>query len=182
MNKFLSLALAAALCAPAFAQQSGMINQNAPTVSQTVSAGGAKIQLDYTSIAWGRGDAFNKAMDKADGADARKSINELAKKKPIGTFSTNVDVMVGTLKVPAGEYKVGFTINESCEWEINFMGKETLTMKLPLKDNKDMQHKRLLCSLFAGDEKGAGVYIAFGEKVCSLSITPGGGGGDGKKG
>ena len=181
MNRFLSLALAAALCAPAFAQQSGMINQGAPTVSQTVTAGGAKFQFDYTSIAWGRGDAFNKAMDKADGADARKAINELAKKKPIGSFSTSVDVMVGTLKVPAGEYKVGFTINESCEWEINFMGKETLTMTLPLKDNKEMPQKRLLCCLYAGEEKGAGVYIAFGEKYCMLSIAPGGGG-DGKKG
>jgi hypothetical protein len=158
-----------------------MINQNAPTVSQTVMAGGAKIQLDYTSIAWGRGEAFNSAMDKTDGADARKAITELAKKKPIGTFSSSVDVTIGTLKVPAGEYKVGFTINDKCEWQINFMGKETLTMTLPLMDNKEMPHKRFLCSLFAGDDKGAGVYIAFGEKWCILNITPGGGG-DGKKG
>jgi hypothetical protein len=177
MNKLLSLALAAALCAPAFAQVSGMINQGAPTMSQTLTAGGAKIQLDYTSIAWGRGEMFTKAMDKADGADARKGINELSKKKPIGSFSTSVDVTIGTLKIPAGEYKIGFTITENLDWEINFMGKETLTMKLPLMDNKEMPHKRLLCSLFAGDDKGAGVYIAFGEKWCILNVAPGGGGG-----
>src|SRR5215510_14212768 len=58
MKLLLSLCAAAALCAPASAQQSGMINRNAPTITQTVTAGAAKISLNYTSIAWGRGEAF----------------------------------------------------------------------------------------------------------------------------
>ena len=159
-----------------------MINRNAPTVSQTVTAGDAKITLDYTSIAFGQGQAFNAAMDKANGAEARQNINELAKKKPIGTFTTNVAVEIGTLKLPAGEYKLGFTINDACEWQINFTGKETMTMKLPLMDMKDMQHKRLLCSLYAGDDSGAGIYVAFGNKAGMLTVKPGGGGGEKKAG
>ena len=176
MNKFLSLSLAAALCAPAFAQLQGMANNGAPTVKQTVTNGDAKFTLDYTSITWAQGQTMTRLMDKEKGVRARQQINQGAKDNPLGSFSTSVDVTIGTLKVPAGEYKVGFTINDNLEWEINFMGKTTLTMKLPLMDqkDKDMQHKRLLCSLFAGEDKGAGVYIAFGDKWCILNIAPGG--------
>jgi hypothetical protein len=181
MNKFLSLALAAALCAPAFAQKMGMANNDAQTIKQTLMAGEAKISLDYTSITWASGQTMTMLMDKEKGAKARQRINATAKEAPLGSFSTSVDVMIGSLKVPAGEYKLGFTITENLEWEINFMGKETLTLKLDLQDNKAMPHKRLLCSLFAGDDSStAGVYVAFGEKWCILNIAPAKG--DGKKG
>ena len=33
-------------------------------------------------------------------------------------------------------------------------------------------HKRLLMSLYAGDDNGAGVYVAFGTKVAMLSFAP----------
>jgi hypothetical protein len=175
MKLLLTMCAAAALCTPAFAQKSGMINRNAPTISQTVTAGNAKISLNYTSLAWGQGKAFDEAMDKAGGADARKNINDLAKKQPIGDLSTSVDLTCGDLRIPAGDYKVAFTINDNAEWQINFIGKETLTMKLPLMDNKEMPHKRLLMCLYAGDSDGAGVYVAFGTKFAILSLAPAGG-------
>lgn len=172
MKLFLSLATAALLCAPTFAQKMGSINGNAPSLTQAIEAGGAKMSLNYTSIAWGQGKTFEMAMDKEKGARARTRINATAKESPLGTFSSSVDVMCGDLKLAAGEYKIAFTINEECQWEINFMGKETMTMKLPLMDNKDMAHKRLLMSLYAGDDAGAGVYVAFGTKVAMLSFAP----------
>ena len=173
MKLFVTLAAAALVCAPAFAQKSGMINRNAPTISQTVTAGGAKISLNYTSLAWGQGKMFDEAMDKANGAEARKGINDLAKKQPIGDLSTSVDLVCGDLRIPAGDYKVAFTITDNVEWQINFIGKETLTMKLPLMDNKEMPHKRLLMCLYAGDTDGAGVYVACGTKFAILSLAPG---------
>jgi len=187
MNKFLSLVLAASICAPVFAQKMGMSNNDAPMVKQTIEAGGAKMSLNYTSITWASGKTMEAAMDKDKGAAARKRINATAKDEPLATFSTSVDVQIGTLKLAAGDYKVGFTINDNLEWEINFTGKDTQTLKLPLMANKEMTHKRLLCSLFAGDDHGAGVYVAFGDKNCVLNITPAGKGepagkGDAKKG
>lgn len=171
MNKFLSLALAAALCAPAFAQKMGMSNNNAPTVKQSITAGDAKVSLDYTAITWASGKTMSMVMDKDKGAKARERVNATAKEQPLGSFATSVDVMVGTTKLAAGEYKVGFTINENLEWEINFMGKETVTVKLPLADTKD-EHKRLVCSLVVADDAGMGVYIGFGMKSGMLPIAP----------
>ena len=170
--KLLLTLCAAALCAPAFAQKSGSINRNAPAITQTVTAGEAKISLNYTSIAWGQGKTFEQAMDKANGGDARQMINTNAKKSPLAELSTTVELMCDKLRIPAGDYKVAFTINDNAEWEINFMGKETLTMKLPLLDNKEMPHKRLLMCLYAGDQDGAGVYVAFGTKVAMLTLAP----------
>ena len=37
-------------------------------------------------------------------------------------------------------------------------------MKLP--------SKRLMMCLYAGDSEGAGVYVAFGEKMCMLDFKP----------
>jgi hypothetical protein len=177
MHKFLVVSLAAALCAPAFAQKSGSINRNAPTISQTVAMGDAKISLNYTALAYGMGQAFEAAMDKANGAQAREGINTSAKKTPLGDFSTSIALKCGDLNIPAGDYKVSFTINDKAEWHINFTGAQTLTMKLPLMDNKEMPHKRLLMCLYAGDDAGAGAYIAFGNKFAILAFEPGAAGG-----
>jgi len=172
MKHSLPLVLGLLMAVPAVAQRSGSINRKFPTVSQTVTNGDSKITLDYNSIALGEGRTFNAAMDKAAGADARKMINDSAKQNPAGKFTTSVDLVCGDLKIPAGEYTLFFTINDNAEWTINFGGKDTLSMKMTMMDNKDMTHKRLLCSLYAGDEAGAGCYVAFGNKNCILSFKP----------
>lgn len=173
MKKFLTFALAAALCTPVFAQKTGSSNSNAPTLEQTVTAGGAKMTLNYTSITWASGDTMTKAMDKENGAGTRDYINGQATKKPLAMFSTTVAVTCGDLKLEAGDYKVYYTISEACEWQINFAGKDqkVATMKLPLMDN-GQPSKRLMMCLYAGDSEGAGVYIAFGEKMCLLDFKP----------
>ena len=172
MKKFLTFALAAALCTPVFAQKTGSSNSNAPTVEQTISAGGAKMTLNYTSITWASGKTLETAMDKENGAGTRDYINGQATKKPLASFSTTVAVTCGDLKLEAGDYKVYYTISEACEWQINFaMGDKVMTMKLPLMDNKEAS-KRLMMCLYAGDSEGAGVYVAFGEKMCMLDFKP----------
>lgn len=175
MKSFLTLALAASICVPAFAQVSGRANQNPPMVNQTVEFAGAKISLNYTSLDWVRGSFWDAAMRKDDkGAQFRQQLATLAKSKPIGTLTTNVDLTCGSLNLTAGEYKVSFTCSEELAWEINFTkGDEVQKMKLDLMDSTGHESKRLLMCLYAGDKAGAGVYVAFGSKSTMLTLTPG---------
>lgn len=172
MKKILAVCLAAALCAPAFAQKMGSSNTNAPTIKQSIVAGDAKMSLDYTSITWASGQTMARLMDKEGGARARTRTNENASKAPLGAFTTSVAVMVGDLHLPAGEYKVFFTITEDLAWQINFQsGDKTHTTKLPVQESEH-ESKRLLLCLYAGDEEGAGVYVAFGKHGGMLNIKP----------
>ena len=172
MTKILSFALAAALCAPAFAQKTGMTNNDAPTVKQTVMAGDAKISLDYTSITWAAGQFMTRLTDKENGAKARARTNEMAPKAPLGSLTSSVDLMCGDLLIPTGEYKVYFTIGDDLAWSINFMGKDkTYTKKLELMDSEH-ESKRLLLCLYAGEEEGAGVYVSFGKQSGMLDLKP----------
>ena len=169
--KLLTFVLAAALCTPVLAQKSGSANRGAPTIKQSITTGGATISLDYTSIVWGQTPA--NAMDKDKGADTRKMINDLATKTPLGVFTSSVDCSCGDVKLAAGEYKVYFTINDSCEWQINFQGKDdkVASSKLELSDSPEESKQLLLC-LFAGDNKTAGVYVSFGKKMGFLNFAP----------
>lgn len=177
MKKLLSIVLATALCTPAFAQKMGMSNNDAPTVKQTVMAGEAKISLDYTSITWASGQTMGRLMDKEKGGSARKRVNESAGQAPLGTLNTSVDIKCGDLTLAAGEYQVFFTITDDLAWQINFQGKDkTHTMKLALSDSGH-ESKRLMLCLYAGDDAGAGVYVAFGKQAGMLSMAPAGKGG-----
>ena len=172
MKKLLTLALATALCAPAIAQKFGSTNEGAPTIKQSIEMGGKKMSLNYTAITWADGKTMSRAMDKANGKGFREFINGSAPKSPLATFESSVDCKCGDLMLPAGEYKVFYTITEDCDWQINFQKGDAKpqTMKLALTDNP-MEHKRLVMSLHAGD-KGAGSYIGFGKKSCMLEFAP----------
>jgi hypothetical protein len=159
------------LMAPAVAQRDGSINANAPFLRQMFTSGTTRIALAYTSLAWGQGAIVAKATDKG-GYDTRRTINDLAKTRPAGTFATSVDLTCGDLKIPAGEYALAFTINDNCEWQISLTDKVTLTMKLPLHDNKERPSPMLVCSLYAGEQGSACCYVAFGDKACVLTFKP----------
>src|SRR5262245_3785830 len=175
MKNLLSIVLVTALCAPAFAQKSGMSNQNAPTIKQTIMAGNNKISLDYTSITWADGKTMAAVLDKANGADARKSLNTRAPKSPLASFSSSTDVTLGDLQIPAGDYQVFFTITEELAWQINFQGKDkTLTTNLNVSNEGEHESKRLLLCLHAVDEN-AGVYVAFGKQSGMLTFKMGAG-------
>ncbi len=172
MTKILSFVLAAALCAPAFAQKMGSTNSDAPTVKQTVMAGDAKISLDYTSITWASGKTMARIMDKEKGAGVRERVNGSAGDSPLGSLTTSVDLKCGDLLLPAGEYQIYFTIGDDLAWSINFKsGDKTHTMKLALSDSEH-ESKRLMLCLYAGEEEGAGVYVAFGKHSGMLDLKP----------
>ena len=174
MKNLISIVLATALCAPAFAQKTGMSNQDAPTIKQTIMAGANKISLDYTAITWASGKTMSDILDKANGANARKGLNNRGPKSPLATFSTSIDVMCGDLQIPAGEYQVFFTITEELVWQINFQGKDkTLTTKLEVANDEKHESKRLLLCLYAGEESGAGVYVAFGKQSGMINFKTG---------
>jgi hypothetical protein len=172
MKKLLSLVLAAAICAPVFAQKMGSLNANAPTIKQSITIGETKMSLDYTSLAYGEGKTVGAVLDKAN-ANARKRINETAPKSAIGKFSTSVDAKVGDATLAAGEYDVYFTVNDDASVNINFrMGDKVTTSKLALMPEAGHEHKMLVMSLYAGDNGGAGVYLGFGKMSGMLNIVP----------
>ncbi|MCU0863602.1 MAG: hypothetical protein MUC36_07430 [Planctomycetes bacterium] len=171
MKKFLSFVLAAALCAPAFAQKMGGTNSDAPTISQTIEAGAGKMSLNYTAVTWAEGKTMARIMDKEKGAGMRKRISENAASAPLGSMTSSVDVKCGDLHLPAGTYEVFFTIDEDLNWSINFKsGEKVHTHKLALADSGH-ESKRLMLCLYAA-EKGAGVYVAFGNKSGDLQLSP----------
>ena len=171
MKKILSLVLAAALCAPAFAQKQGMSNNDAPTLKQSIVAGDVKMSLDYTSITWATGSTMTMLADKEKGAKARQRVNGGAAGAPLASFSTSIDVSCGDVTLAAGEYQVYFTIGDDLAWSLNFKsGEKVLTTKLKL-ENSDHESKRLLMCLYA-EEKGAGVYLSFGKMSGMLAFAP----------
>lgn len=167
MKKFLSLVLIAAMCAPAIAQKRGGMNRNAPAIKQSLTAGEATMSLDYTAITFASG-GWMKELETPEG---REGHNKQAAEKPLAMFKTSVDVTCGELQLVAGEYKVFFTLDEKNAWVINFqLGDKVQSMKLKLEDSGH-ESKRLLLCLYA-EEKGAGVYVAFGKQTGMLSFAP----------
>lgn len=178
MKKFLSIVLATTLLTPAFAQKMGMSNSDAPTIKQSIMAGEAKISLDYTAITWASGKTMSALADKDKGAGMRKRVNDSGPDSPLATLTTSVDLKVGDLMLAAGEYAVFFTIGDDMAWSINFKNKDkVLTMKLPAQDAAGHEHKRLVLSLYAGDDTGAGLYFGFGTKAGMCNLMPAGKGG-----
>lgn len=172
MKALLSLTLLAALCVPAVAQRQGSSNSNAPEIKQSIAAGEAKISLNYTSITWASGRTMTALMDKEKGGRTRERVNGNAAGNPLAAFTTSVPLQCGDLHLPAGDYKVFFTIGDDLAWSINFMmGDKTMTMKLNLMDS-GMESKRLLLCLYAGDDDGAGVYVSFGKQMTMLAFKP----------
>lgn len=170
MKKLLSIVLAAALCAPAFAQKMGSTNTNAPALKQSITAGDAKMSLDYTSIVWAEGKMMARLGDKENGAKARERFNAAGPNAPLGQFTSSVDVKCGDLALPAGEYAVYFTIADDLSWSINFKaGDKVHSQKLKL-DNSEHESKNLMMCLYA-EEGGAGAYLAFGKLSGMLSFS-----------
>lgn len=171
MKSFLSFALAAALCAPAFAQKMGSTNSNAPALSQSITIGEAKMSLDYTSITWADGKTMTAIADKEKGARARTRVNNSAASAPLGKFTTSIDCKCGDATLAAGAYDVYFTIGDDLAWSLNFKaGDKVTTTKLDLKSGEH-ESKRLQMLLHATDN-GAGAWLSFGKMSGMLAFAP----------
>jgi hypothetical protein len=175
MRTFLPLALGLMLAAPVAAQRMGSSNANAPTSSTTLEfADGTRVSCEYTAITWAKGTTMNAAADKDRGERTRTRINNTAKEAPLGEFTSSIALTVGDKTIPAGEYKLYFTITDKLGWQINFAGeKTTVTIDLPLQD-MPVEQKRLLLGLYAGEGDGCGLYVAFGKQSCDLKLARGG--------
>jgi len=171
MKSFLSLALAAALCAPAFAQKTGSTPSNAPALSQSITIGDAKMSLDYTSITWADGKTMTAIADKDKGARARTRVNNSAANAPLGKFTSSIDCTCGDATLAAGTYDVFFTIGDDLAWSLNFKsGDKVTTTKLELKTGEH-ESKRLQMLLHATDN-GAGAWLSFGKMSGMLAFAP----------
>jgi len=171
MKQLLSFALAAALCAPAFAQKMGSTNVNAPKLTQSITIGDAKMSLDYTSITWADGKMMTAVADKEKGGKARERVNHTAANAPLGKFATSIDCKCGDVTLPAGTYDVFFTIGEDLAWSLNFKaGDKVMTTKLELKSGEH-ESKRLQMLLHATDD-GAGAWLSFGKMSGMLAFAP----------
>ncbi|MBL8751921.1 MAG: hypothetical protein JNK15_01365 [Planctomycetes bacterium] len=175
MKKLLTLALTLALSFPVFAQRG-------PKLEQTITNGDVKMSLNYTSISYGEGKTVAALLSK-DGAEMRSMMNERAGNRPPATFTTSVDVKVNDVTLPAGEHKVYFTIGDDLAVNMNFKsGDKVQTVKLDLKTEEGHESKQLLMCLYAGDNGGAGAYLAFGKMSGMVNFVPAGKGEPAKTG
>jgi len=175
MNRFVILAAAAALLAPsALGQKQGATNNNAPEIEQAIDLGSTgRVELTYTGITWAGGRWAKSLEDESRRDRLRARINGGAKSAPLGYFSTGNDVTVGGVRVNEGDYKLGFTLDDDFKWQITLFGTDA-EIDIPLalmKVGEEEESKRLICTLYAGDEDfTGGIYIAFGDQMGSLDI------------
>ncbi len=177
MKLITSALLAAALVAPAVAQQMGSTNRNAPTVEQKVSyPNGLAVTLNYTSITWAAGNWAKVLEDQSRRDAARKRYNDSAENSPLGTFATKTDITVGGQSVAAGEYKLMFKLDDQFAWTIVLKSdSSTITVPLQLMDGggEGQEHQRLVLALYASGTKAAGIYLGFGNKMGMIDISAG---------
>jgi hypothetical protein len=163
MKKLLSFALALALCAPAFAQRG-------PKLEQSVTAGEAKMSLNYTSLSYGEGKTMGTLLDKEGGKDMRAMMNERSANMQLAKFTTTVACTCGDAQLAAGEYQVYFTIGDDLGFTMHFkQGDKVTSTKIKL-ENGQHESKRLMMCLYA-EENGAGVYLAFGKLSGMVSFA-----------
>lgn len=173
MKRFATLALTVSLfAADASAQKMGATNTNAPEIEQAIDLGQTgRVELSYTAITWAAG-RWAKTLENEDRRDGmRKRINGEAKNSPLGYFSAGSDIMLGDVRVAEGDYKLGFTLDDDFKWRMTlFSGDDEIHVPLGLTESP-MESKRLIVSLYAGDEDfTGGIYVAFGKESGDVSI------------
>ncbi|MFH1573307.1 MAG: hypothetical protein ABIG68_04950 [Acidobacteriota bacterium] len=167
----------AALCllaTTATAQRMGSINRNVPTIEQKIDLGPTgTIKLSYSGISWGSG-SWAKSLGNEERQSAmRDRINQSADQNPLGSFECSKDVKIGDVMVPAGSYKLAFKLDEEFAWQLVLaQGEQSIPVPLSLMETEE-QSKRLVLSLYAGDEDfTGGLYLAFGEHFGMMTIAP----------
>ena len=161
MKSLIALSCAALMTCGLQAQISGSINRGAAKVTNTIEMGDNKLEVSYTAIRFGEG-RWQKMKDNKDGYER---FNKFAEGKPIGNVKTTTDLSAAGRKIPAGSYKMFFTLHEQAGWLLNLKPAEgeTIRWAMHLTDTKTST-KCLKVSLEPSDKNG----------TCSISITFGG--------
>lgn len=165
-------AMLGALAAPAIAQVSGSINRNVPTLSQGFHINNDaedKIELTYKAIAFGEGQ-WQKLKDNKD---MHERFNAGAERRPIGTVSSTMACKVAGKEVPAGEYKMFFTLHEQAGWILNVKNDDNHVMWRMAMTETDHNHTRLHISLTPGESANeCHMMIAFGNQMVKVPVGP----------
>ena len=164
---FLSTAVSVLLLSTATAQIRGSINTTAPKVTSSISfASGGSVELEYTSINWGKGDwAKNYTTEQ---------INSAAERRPIGALNiTGTAVKLGGKDLAPGKYKLMFNKSGRKDWALVVFdpanAAKRVTWQLPLKKVKALS-QRMRIDLQAGDgDDGLQCHIAFGKMACTVT-------------
>lgn len=170
MMKFvLSLACAATLSVGLQAQISGSINRGAPKITNAIEMGDNKLKLQYTSIRFGDG-AWQGIKDNAD---RHERFNEFAAKRPIGMVETSCDLETAGKTVPAGKYKMYFTVHEQAGWILNLKPEEgePVRWRMVMTD-APKKSKCLKMSLEpSAKDDACSLAIVFGDKQVVVPVT-----------
>ena len=168
MKTLLTIVSTALLVAALPAQISGSINRNAAKVDTSIAMGDAKLALSYTALRFGRGD-WQKILENTE---AHEGFNKLAENKPVGMVKTSVAVTAAGKEIPAGEYKMFFTVHAQAGWILNLKAGdgEPIRWRLMLKDGDEQ--KCLKIALEPSDQNGTcGLTIAFGKQSITVPVS-----------
>ena len=161
------------LAVPAMAQKMGMINRNAPTIEQKMDLGKTgTISLKYTGISWGAGAWAEALQDEEKRDQARARINKTADSSPLGSLVCSKDMVIGDVAVAAGSYDFAFKLDDDFAWQVALKKDgDTTSIPLSLMETEEAS-KRLVLSLYAGDEDfTGGLNVAFGTDFGMLTIA-----------
>lgn len=169
IKNILAIACSTLLASGLVAQVRGGINRSAPKVTNAIEMGGKKLHIEYTSIRFGDGE-WQKIQEQKD---AYEGFNKFAENKPIGKVVTTTDVMVAGKKVPAGSYKMYFTLHEQAGWILNVKPEngDPIRWRMVLSETKDAA-KCLKISLEPTSKDGACTLgITFGSMQVTVPVT-----------
>ena len=173
LKKIVAVAvLVACTGTPALAQRMGSANRNAPQITQSITLGGAKLDLNYTSITWASGQWASQLANDATKAGFRDNLNAAAAKSPLGSLTASAALTIGGQKVEAGTYKLAFTLDDKFQWQITLTSDAgSVVIPLPLKAVEE-DSTRLVTSLRAGEKDfTADIVVAFGKNRCVLPVA-----------
>ena len=169
MKPFLTfVCLSFFLCTGLQAQISGSINRGAPTVANVISMGDHKMELSYTAIRFGEGQ-WQQILEN-EGMHER--FNQLAERRPIGSVKTTCNVVTAGKAVPAGSYKMFFTVHPQAGWILNLKPEDgdAIRWRLALTETDkmcDCMNIRLEPAAEAGT---CSLTVAFGNKAVTVPV------------
>ena len=169
MKRFLTIACVSLfVCAGLQAQVSGSINRGAPTVTNTIAMGDHKMEVNYTAIRFGDGQ-WQRILENEDMHDR---FNQLAERRPMGSVKTSCDVITAGKSVPAGDYKMFFTVSSQAGWILNLKPAEgdAIRWRLVLTES-DKKQNCMHISLSPSAEDGTcSLSVAFGSKSVTVPV------------
>lgn len=158
MRSILPLTVCLAL-APLTAQKMGQVNNDAPTVTQTIRyANGASVKVQYFAISIAEGKTLSRLLDKENGGPTRARFNRMADQNPLGSLETSSALSIAGKSIAKGSYALRFHIDDNLHWSMSLTGKgdDQKVHRFDLKAGEAKSAKRMMINLIPGDKAGSG--------------------------